>query len=77
MPFVPLTPEEQSKFKPPCQSREHNPPNMMVIDHVMKWVCPECGAAVIVQPNRVTLADLRADLRPAVDIPLDANDCRW
>ena len=51
MPFVPLDPEEQRRFKPPCTSREHNPPGMMVITHPMKWVCPECGASVILTPT--------------------------
>lgn len=51
--FVPLTPEEQQHTKPPCRSRDHDPPNMMLITHPMKWVCPACGAAVILRPSEV------------------------
>lgn len=48
MPFEPLTPKEQEQFKPPCNHPEHNPPTHMVIREPMKWVCPGCGAKIIV-----------------------------
>lgn len=53
MPFVPLTPEEQKQYKPPCISPEHNPPSHMVITEPMKWRCPACGAEVMVYPSSV------------------------
>jgi hypothetical protein len=57
MPFVPLTPDEERKFKPPCQHREHNPPSHMVIRKTMKWQCPGCGQTVIIRPPNVYLAE--------------------
>lgn len=54
MPFVPLNPEEQKATAPPCSHPEHNPPSHMVITAPMKWVCPGCGASVILQPTSVT-----------------------
>ncbi len=53
MPFVPLTPEEQERWKPPCTDPEHNPPSHMVFMSPGKWVCPSCGKAVIIRPNVV------------------------
>lgn len=46
--FVPIENEEQWKV---CTSREHNPPNNMVISRPMKWVCPACGASVMIIPT--------------------------
>jgi hypothetical protein len=58
MPFEPLTPEELKKVQPPCDSPEHNPPNMMVITVPTKWRCPKCGATTLLMPpsTRPTLA---------------------
>lgn len=56
MAFVPMTPEEQNQWKQPCSSQEHNPPNMMVYTHAMKWVCPSCGKATIVRPRICQIA---------------------
>lgn len=50
MPFVPLDPNERSEYDV-CRSLEHNPPNMMVLNQPMKWVCPACGASQIVYPS--------------------------
>ena len=36
MPFQPLTPKEQEKYKEPCTSPQHNPPSHMVITQPMK-----------------------------------------
>lgn len=54
MPFVPLSPEEQKRFKPPCRDREHHPPNMMVIRVPMKWKCPSCGQETMLYPTNYT-----------------------
>lgn len=62
MPFVPLTPEEQRQWEPPCTDREHSPPNMMVITHPMKWVCPSCGASVILYPQQSFLKHVKDDV---------------
>lgn len=50
MPFVPLTPEEQEQYKPPCADRDHNPPSHFVIRTTMKWRCPSCGKTQIIVP---------------------------
>lgn len=50
MPFVPLTPEEKERYKPPCNHPEHDPPGMIVIHHPCKYVCPACGREVIINP---------------------------
>lgn len=50
MPFEPLTPEEQALYPETCRHPEHDPPAHIVIRRSMKWVCPACGAAVIIQP---------------------------
>lgn len=55
MPFEPLTPEEQKLFPEPCQSPQHDPPPYMVITARMKWVCPACGRAVILEPPTVRM----------------------
>lgn len=59
MPFVPLEPEEE-KYTP-CTHREHNPPAHMVIRKPMKWVCPGCGASVILLPPDVRWHAPKAD----------------
>lgn len=61
MPFVPLTPEEKEQFKPACTHPEHRPPSHMVIHEVMKWVCPACGASVILRPPTLRWSDARFD----------------
>lgn len=53
MPFVPLNPNEQERFKPPCTDREHYPPDMIVITEPCKWVCPSCGRESVVYPTKV------------------------
>lgn len=53
MPFVPLSPEDHQKFPEPCRSREHDPPTHLVIVRRVKWVCPECGTSVILEPSAV------------------------
>lgn len=52
MPFVPLTPQEQEQYKGHCDNFQHNPPGLVLIPEAMKWVCPQCGRAVIVGPTR-------------------------
>lgn len=51
MPFVPLSPEERTRFDAPCGSPEHSPPPAVVIQ-VRKWVCPACGWTVFLVPTR-------------------------
>lgn len=54
MPFVPLSPEEKEQFKPPCVDPQHSPGTMMmVVTSPMKWVCPSCGASIVIYPNTV------------------------
>lgn len=55
MPLAPLTPNEQKQFPEPCRDPQHDPPGMMVIVCVCKWVCPACGASVILRPFPVDL----------------------
>ena len=55
MPFEPLTPEEARQFPEPCRSPEHDPPNHMIITHPIKWVCPSCGASMILRPPSVSM----------------------
>ena len=54
--FVPLTPDEEKKFIPVCTSNEHNPPSYMVITRPCKWVCPACGATVLINPTQTICA---------------------
>ena len=54
MPFEPLSDEEKKGYPEPCRSPEHDPPTHIVITHRMKWVCPACGASMILDPTNVT-----------------------
>lgn len=52
MPFEPLTPSEEKDLWPePCRSPEHDPPGMIVITKPCRWVCPACGASVMLFPS--------------------------
>lgn len=55
MPFEPLTPEEAREYPEPCRSAEHDPPSHIVITHPIKWVCPSCGASMILRPPTVRM----------------------
>jgi hypothetical protein len=48
VPFVPLTPEEQERYKPPCRSPDHLPPSHMVFSMPGRWVCPACGQSTLI-----------------------------
>ncbi len=54
MPFVPLTPDEKKQWAV-CTDPQHKPPNVLLVTEPMKWVCPACGASVIVRPAPATL----------------------
>lgn len=53
MSFVPLTDEEHPLWKPSCRDPQHEPPNMIVITHPMKWVCPRCGQVSMLYPTKI------------------------
>lgn len=67
MPFEPLDEPEKSWVKPICRDPQHDPPNMIVITKSCKWVCPSCGASVVLQPSRAYWC---AGQNPATSSPL-------
>lgn len=53
MPFEPI-PQDRPGWGP-CQSREHYPPNMMVMPPGTQYRCPSCGQITATQPHEPRL----------------------
>lgn len=74
MPFVPMTPEEMRKYKPPCTDPQHDPPTHIVITTTKKWRCPSCGETCILEPSGAYFRPKPMGKRWVPDLPTNLLD---